>query len=166
MQKNKYDIYSPYQGKVKYALKDTNSDYGKRIYIEYPMVTLMFGHLNKIFVKENDIVDAGQLIGEMGNTGYSPSLHLHVSAFLPRTKELTAKYTVDPTIHLKLAPYWVTNTLVSNPYRSKYCNPKLDFHEGIDFSGTKFIKDWDTVKIDPLRQDMLLKKDHPEFYKE
>ncbi len=37
----------------------------------------IYGHLSKTFVHEGDWVEAGQRIGEMGNTGISTGTHLH-----------------------------------------------------------------------------------------
>lgn len=164
MKKNKLDVYSPLQGQIKYCLRDLRSDYGRRVYIEYDQCIMMFAHLEEIYVKEGDHVEPGQVIGKMGKTGYSPSIHLHVSQFNKRAPKLTAKYAQDPTFTLKLAEYYVTNTKVSNGFGSKYCNPKLKMHEGIDFSGTKTILNWEDKKIDPLYQDYRLKKDYPEDY--
>jgi hypothetical protein len=160
------DIYSPLQGKVQYALQDTKSAYGRRLYIEYDKCILMFAHLNELYVKEGDIVEPFMLLAQMGSTGYSPSKHLHVSAFSKRAKELTALYTMDPTYILKLAPAYVTNTKVSNGYNSRFCNPKLEKHEGIDFSGNKdnLITGWDSKDIDPLSQNYRTKRTHPEEY--
>ena len=164
MKKDKYDVYSPMKGKVKYTLK-TKSDYGNRLYIDFGKCIMMFAHLSIFYVKEGQEVEAGELIGEMGETGYSEGIHLHISAFSKYTKTLTAKDATDPTYFLQLADYYPTNTKVSNPYGSKYCNPKLKKHEGIDM-GTKLILGWEDTKINPLTQDYLVKEKHPEFFKE
>lgn len=163
MKKTILDVYSPLEGVVKFVLK-TPSDYGYRVYVTYKNCILMFAHLSEIFVKEGQTVDAGTVLGLMGNTGYGGDVHLHVSAFNKRAQKLTAEYAMDPTFILKLAKHVCTNTLVSNPYGSKYCNPKLKSHEGIDFSGHKPITGWDTDSIGPLHQDYLLQEKHPEFY--
>lgn len=160
--RNKLDIYSPFDGKIKYALR-TKSDYGYRLYIEYDQCIMMFAHLEDFYVKEGQEVKAGEVIGKMGNTGYGSGTHLHVSAFSKRSPKLTAEWAVDPTFYLKLSKVYITNTKVSNPFGSKYRNPKLKIHEGLDF-GTELIPGWEKGNIDPLYQDYLLKEKHPEYY--
>jgi len=157
------DIYSPMKGKVKYALPAGTSAYGNRVYITYDTCILMFAHLDEFFVKVGQEVSAGELIGKMGNTGYSPSTHLHVSAFNLRARKLTASYTVDPTYILELADYYCVNTLCSNGFGSKYCNPKLVSHEGIDFSGIHAIDNYQGT-INPLTQDYRVKANYPGDY--
>lgn len=41
-----------------------------------------YGHLSVISVKAGDKVDAGQIIGYSGNTGYSTGPHLHLSVYV------------------------------------------------------------------------------------
>jgi len=41
------------------------------------MPYLRFAHLNKVHVKEGDVIQSGQHIGDMGTTGFSTSSHLH-----------------------------------------------------------------------------------------
>jgi len=162
------DVYSPLDGIVKYALT-TESSYGNRVYIDYGNNILMFAHLAEFYVSDKETVKAGQLIGKIGDTGYSPSKHLHISAFTKRAKALNARNTVNPTYVLKLAKYWPTNTIVSNGYGSKFFNKVLIekgiySHEGIDFSYIHTIDGWETRHIDPLDQDLRLKKDYPDEY--
>ena len=74
MERKELDVYSPYNGVVKYALK-TKSDYGIRVYAEYDECILMFGHLENYYIKEGDILDVGTVIGKIGNTGFSQQPH-------------------------------------------------------------------------------------------
>ena len=160
------EVYSPFEkGTVKYVLKDTNSAYGRRVYIAYELCILMFAHLESVNVKEGQEIRGDEVIGTIGNTGYdiNSAYHLHVSAFPTNPKKLTAMFTVDPTFFLKLAPFYCTNTLVSNGYGSKYCNPKLKKHEGIDFGLTP-IANYETERIEPLYQDYRLRRDYKEDY--
>jgi hypothetical protein len=55
-----------------------SSNIGKGVFIKWQDgKTAIYGHLSKITVKQGDIVQAGDLIGYSGNTGYSTGAHLH-----------------------------------------------------------------------------------------
>jgi len=151
MNKHKLDVYSPAKGVVKYALKDLKSDYGRRVYIEYDTCIMLFAHLESFIVREGQEIRPGELLGTMGNTGYGDDVHL--------------EYAIDPTFFLKLSAHYVTNSKISNGFGSKYCNPKLKGHEGVDYSGTNMITGWTEKVIDPLFQDYRLKNMYPEEYK-
>lgn len=60
---------------------DWDSGYGTYIKIQHPNSTeTLYGHLSKVFVKTGDYVQAGQLIGNIGNTGKVQGVtgcHLH-----------------------------------------------------------------------------------------
>jgi murein DD-endopeptidase MepM/ murein hydrolase activator NlpD len=76
--KVKTPVYSINDGIVKFA-KDLET-YGKTIIIDHgPGIKSIYLHLDKIFVKENEIVKNKQIIGLSGNTGYSLEPHLHLS---------------------------------------------------------------------------------------
>jgi len=63
-------------GKVVFAGK--KSDYGNMIIIDHKNgYETLYAHLSKISVKEGDIVEKGDKIGVMGNTGRSTGVHLH-----------------------------------------------------------------------------------------
>lgn len=52
---------------------------GKYIIIEYPqLVRFTYAHLSKIYVKEGDHVEGGQIIGRIGVSGKSTGPHLHL----------------------------------------------------------------------------------------
>ncbi|GIW65557.1 MAG: hypothetical protein KatS3mg094_076 [Candidatus Parcubacteria bacterium] len=71
-------IYAVNNGKVVLAKDLIN--YGKTIIIDHGGgIYSLYLHLNKFFVNENEIVNKGQKIGEVGNTGYSLGPHLHFS---------------------------------------------------------------------------------------
>ena len=65
-------------GKVIYA-GEIFWGYGKHIIIDHGNnITTVYGHLDKIFVvKGQEIPDTKQVIGRMGNTGWSTGPHLH-----------------------------------------------------------------------------------------
>ncbi len=167
VKRNKDDVYAVEGGKVLYAILDTNSPYGKRIYIRHnDGSTALYAHLNKIYVKDGDTIEAGQCIAELGSTGYglddAPQKHLHISYFSKSAPKLTAEFTSSPTTWIKLGTY-PTNTKVSNPYGSKYHNPVLKKHEGIDLSGIHYIKNWEEG-VKAIEQDYLTKDKYPEMY--
>lgn len=69
-------ILAAFDGKVRLA---RNYDgYGKLVIIRHHNgLETLYAHLNKIKVKENDIVKAGQYIGTGGMTGNASGTHLH-----------------------------------------------------------------------------------------
>jgi murein DD-endopeptidase MepM/ murein hydrolase activator NlpD len=62
-------------GKINYA--GWKEGYGNVIELTTGLVTQIFGHLDKIFVKKGQKIDKGDLIGLTGSTGYSTGPHLH-----------------------------------------------------------------------------------------
>ena len=70
-------VYPSADGVVKNVINGT-AGYGKLIVIEHSSgYVTYYAHLNKIFVKKNQIVTSESLVGESGNTGYSTGPHLH-----------------------------------------------------------------------------------------
>ena len=54
--------------------------YGNTVIIDHGLgLATLYMHLSKLQVKEGDLVDAGQVIGLSGDTGYAESPHLHIS---------------------------------------------------------------------------------------
>ncbi|WP_053434705.1 M23 family metallopeptidase [Sporosarcina globispora] len=57
-----------------------NTNAGKTVFVEWEDGrTAIYGHLNEFAVKEGQHVNAGDLIGYAGNTGFSTGSHLHFS---------------------------------------------------------------------------------------
>ena len=70
-------LYSPADGVVALAHKDMFLS-GKTLLINHGYgLFSSYSHLNKISVKEGDVVKKGELIAEVGNTGRSTGPHLH-----------------------------------------------------------------------------------------
>lgn len=168
------DVYAIQSGKILWTLTNESS-YGNRIYMQHEDHSkAMFAHLDEIFVKDGEEVVEGQLIGKIGNSGYSlndSGKHLHVSYFSKRARGYSSKDTQDATFWIKLHTY-PTNTIITNPYRSNMYNktiknkdgtPKLKFHEGVDFSYEHLIEGYENG-VDALYQDYLLKSKYPEYY--
>jgi len=56
---------------------------GNTILIEHlPSVFSVYYHLSKISIKEGDMVEQGDIIGEVGSTDFSTAAHLHYSVFV------------------------------------------------------------------------------------
>lgn len=58
-------------------LVSSEGDYGMHIKIRCNNVTTLYAHCSKIYVKEGQIVAAGDPIAEVGSTGNSTGNHLH-----------------------------------------------------------------------------------------
>lgn len=64
------------EGVVKFA--GEKSGYGNVVIIDHRNgYETLYGHLNKIAVRTGEVVEQGQYIGIMGNTGHSLGIHLH-----------------------------------------------------------------------------------------
>ena len=64
-------------GKVIIASQDENK-YGKHIKIEHKEnLQTFYAHLSEINVQEGEVIEKGQVIGKVGNTGLSTGPHLH-----------------------------------------------------------------------------------------
>ena len=71
------DVYAPAKGTV-VAVKPDQVIRGNAIVIDHGMgIFTTYMHLAKILVSEGELVEPGQKIGEIGNTGRSAGPHLH-----------------------------------------------------------------------------------------
>jgi murein DD-endopeptidase MepM/ murein hydrolase activator NlpD len=85
--------YAVARGKV--TLARYNGGYGYCIKIDHGGgVISLYGHSSSLLVKEGDIVEAGQMIGKVGDTGYSFGPHLHFEIHVDGQRE-------DPITYLK-----------------------------------------------------------------
>jgi murein DD-endopeptidase MepM/ murein hydrolase activator NlpD len=70
-------IYAAFDGKAR-IVKYNARGYGYYVVLRHPNgLETLYGHLSKQFIKENQIVKAGEPIGLGGNTGRSYGSHLH-----------------------------------------------------------------------------------------
>lgn len=70
-------IYAAFDGKVRLTNYEARG-YGNYIILRHPnQLETVYGHLNKILVKPDQVVRAGQPIGLGGSTGRSTGPHLH-----------------------------------------------------------------------------------------
>lgn len=71
-------VKAAFKGKVRYAGFNAGG-FGNLIIIRhYNGLETYYAHLSQINVKVNDIIDAGTIIGKVGNTGHSQGPHLHL----------------------------------------------------------------------------------------
>ena len=69
------------RGKVVYA--DDLSIYGQCVIIDHGLgLQTLYGHLSRIGVKEGDVVQKGDIIGDTGDTGLAGGDHLHFGVVL------------------------------------------------------------------------------------
>ncbi len=70
-------VVAAFDGMVRIA-KSQRGGYGKYVVLRHSNgLETVYGHLNKILVKEGQSVATGEMIGEGGNTGRSTGPHLH-----------------------------------------------------------------------------------------
>ena len=75
---------------------------GNSIYIDHGMnLFSQYAHLSKLNVKPGDWVEAGDIIGEVGSTGFSTGPHLHFTFWIGHTP-------VNPNLFFNRTPFhWV-----------------------------------------------------------
>ncbi len=69
-------IYAPASGKV--ILRERQTQYGNTVVIDHGYgIETLYGHMSKFAAKLGHTVRRGDIIGYVGNTGYSTGPHLH-----------------------------------------------------------------------------------------
>jgi murein DD-endopeptidase MepM/ murein hydrolase activator NlpD len=93
--------YAVARGRV--MLARYNGGYGNCIMIDHGGgIVSLYGHSSKLLVKEGQMVEAGQAIGLVGNTGYSFGSHLHLEIRLRGAGGQAARWEqTDPIPWLK-----------------------------------------------------------------
>ena len=86
-------LLAPMSGKVVWAEYTSDSTYGNMVAIENNGYQIYLGHLDDMSVVPGQIVQAGDEIGHVGNTGNSTGPHLH---FEVRSAERDAP--IDPSL--------------------------------------------------------------------
>jgi murein DD-endopeptidase MepM/ murein hydrolase activator NlpD len=90
-------VRSALDGKVKSAGWD--DIYGNLIVVDHSeSLSTVYGHNEKILVKEGDHVTKGQVIATIGNTGRSTAPHLHFEVLKkgkPIDPDLYVRFTAD-----------------------------------------------------------------------
>lgn len=73
---------------------------GNSIYIDHGMnLFSQYAHLSKINVTAGDMVEAGQVIGLVGTTGFSTGPHLHFTFWV-------GSHPVNPNVFFDTLPFW------------------------------------------------------------
>lgn len=68
-------VYAPLQGTV--IVKPMNGNDGNGVYMEQGDMLIGMCHLDRFLVNDGQLVNAGQPVGIMGDTGYADGKHLH-----------------------------------------------------------------------------------------
>lgn len=98
--RKKIPQYALEDGKVTNVYKDS---YGANVVkIYYPRIdkTFTYAHLDKVYVKKNQLVNSNTQIGTTGMTGNATGIHLHLAIYDNKTK----KY-IDPEQYSKTYNY-------------------------------------------------------------
>jgi len=84
-------------GKGIVTVADKNSSgYGKYVVINHGYgFTTLYAHMSKIYVKEGDAIQRGQIIGAIGNTGSSTGPHLHYEVIVDGAKKNPINFYID-----------------------------------------------------------------------
>lgn len=71
------DVFATADGVVEFAGWDANG-YGNMVVVQHPNnITTLYAHLREINIEAGQAVNAGDVVGIMGNTGRSTASHLH-----------------------------------------------------------------------------------------
>lgn len=137
---NHQQIIAAEGGKVVAAVDGYGNTYPKqKIYGNYVIIDhgsnefTVYGHLEKgLSVKKGDLVNKGDVVGRMGNSGYSTGQHLHFEMRMGANKHANA---VDPMTYLRLEDKSVVispKTLLKDKIKYRVVtvpverNPKVD----------------------------------------
>jgi len=90
-------------GKIEVADTVDNSGYGKWVQVDHDNgETTIYAHMDKVTVKEGQVVDQGEQLGNLGTTGNSTGPHLHF-------EERDGSSVIHPWFHGKKLE-WGSNT--------------------------------------------------------
>ena len=70
-------VYSMLPGKV-VEVRHGNKGYGNYVVLDHGNLRCLYGHLSEIYAREGSFIDAGTIVGRVGNTGRSTGTHLHI----------------------------------------------------------------------------------------
>lgn len=77
-------IHAVHDGKVVHVLHEGSKSFGNSVWIEdKSKLTYIYGHLDKVKVKEGGVIHKGDVIGLSGNSGHSTGPHIHLQVNHP-----------------------------------------------------------------------------------
>jgi len=74
-------LYAPFDGTITRARYDRDGNGWFVVIDNGEGWQALFAHCHRLFVREGEQVETGQVIGEVGNTGASTGSHLHMEIF-------------------------------------------------------------------------------------
>ncbi len=114
-------VVAAYSGTV--SIADWMGGYGQTVVLQHQNSTLetLYAHLSSIFVQPGEVVEQGQVIGEVGSTGNSTGPHLHFEM-----RELTPEgwMAMDPGTQMEYALAQVIRSLETAPQLATLASDK------------------------------------------
>lgn len=78
-------LVAPANGVVLFSTNDPNFSWGKMVYMAVSAngqtYTVAYGHMDHVAVSAGQVVTQGQYLGNMGTTGFSTGVHLHLELY-------------------------------------------------------------------------------------
>lgn len=78
-------LVAPANGVVLFSTNDPNFAWGKMVYMAVSAngqtYTVAYGHMSHVAVSAGQVITQGQYVGNMGTTGFSTGIHLHLELF-------------------------------------------------------------------------------------
>jgi len=137
------NILSIGNGKVVYS--GVISGFGNTIIIKQDDYYILYGHLSKINVKKDILVNAGDKIGVEGSTGYSTGSHLHLEVL----KSFNGYYNRNISNTVNVADYLeIIN-------RRGYISNKLIDRSGTNIDRNNYVEKKEEIKVENDTKDII-----------
>ncbi|MCH1624789.1 M23 family metallopeptidase [Ferdinandcohnia quinoae] len=135
-------IYAVIEGKVKKSYYSSSS-YGNVIFIEHPNgYETVYAHLSKRSVEEGDMVERGQIIGDIGSTGRSTGPHLHFEVHNGEWNS-ARNNAINPLTILTDEPVLITTKIEEEKERQSQL--KLTLSKGYNYQEPNHIENEETL---------------------